>query len=199
MKKKKNIVQIPPAQEALKKGLEGIASDFDFKIAEPHSWSEYGLTVLLKKEQSLGFFENIKKSEGFNFDMLIDITCVDWLDEKEERFEVVYQFLSTEHFHRLCVKIEVPENDAKVDSVLSVWPGANFLEREAWDMYGVEFEGHGDLRRILMYDEFVGHPLRKDYPKMKKQPRVPLRVPEQHNTAKDMRREQLVPLPTRRS
>ena len=84
------------------------------------------------------------------------------------------------------------ESEPKVASIRELWPAANFLEREAWDMYGVEFENHGDLRRILMYDEFKGHPLRKDYPILKKQPRVKLRLPELHNTAKDMQRQQLV-------
>ena len=160
------------------------------KALKPHAWKGFGLTYQVDRKDSLEVFKTLK--EELSFEMLIDLTCVDWLDEKENRFEVVYQFLSIEKKQRLCIKVPVPETDAKVPSVLKLWPAANFLEREAWDMYGVEFENHGDLRRILMYDEFKGHPLRKDYPILKKQPRVKLRLPELHNTAKDMQRQQLV-------
>ena len=160
------------------------------KLLKPHAWKAYGLTYQVEKKDSIEVFKTLK--EEFSFEMLIDLTCVDWLDDKENRFEVVYQLLSIEKKQRLCIKIEVSESEPKVASIRELWPAANFLEREAWDMYGVEFENHGDLRRILMYDEFKGHPLRKDYPILKKQPRVKLRLPELHNTAKDMQRQQLV-------
>jgi len=119
------------------------------------------------------------------------------MDVREPRFDVVYQLLSIEHLHRLTLKIQVGEDNPEVDSVLDLWPAANFIEREVWDMFGIKFKGHGDLRRILMYEEFVGHPLRKDYPKRAKQPRVPLRIPELRNPSADMNREQLVSLPVR--
>jgi len=76
---------------------------------------------------------------------------------------------------RLRVRVPVPENDAVVESLTALWPGANFLEREVWDLFGIRFNGHPDLRRILLYDEFQGHPLRKDYPVNLCQPRVPER------------------------
>ncbi len=142
-------------------------------------------------------FERLKSEDAFLFNMLIGLTCVDWMDKKEPRFEVIYHLLSLTHNSRLCIRVAADEDDPKVDSLRSLWPAANFLEREVWDMYGVEFENHGDLRRILMYDEFVGHPLRKDYPKHAKQPRIELRVPELRNTSADMQREQLVSLPVR--
>ena len=129
--------------------------------------------------------------------MLIDITAVDYLDSREPRFDVVYQLLSLTHHHRLCLKISADEAKPEVESIRSLWEGANFLEREVWDMYGITFRGHGDLRRILMYDEFVGHPLRKDYPLRAKQPRVQMRIPELRNTSPDMEREVLVSLPVR--
>jgi NADH-quinone oxidoreductase subunit C len=88
------------------------------------------------------------------------------------RFEVVYHFLSLAQNRRLRVKVPVPEEDPQVPSLVSHWPGANWLEREAWDMFGILFQGHPDLRRILMYDEFEGHPLRKDYPYRKRQPLI---------------------------
>lgn len=88
------------------------------------------------------------------------------------RFAVVYHFFSTAHKHRLRLVVPVPEDAAEVDTLTDLWAGANWLEREAWDMFGVEFRGHPDMRRILMYEEFEGHPLRKDYPVMKRQPLV---------------------------
>lgn len=86
------------------------------------------------------------------------------------RFAVVYHLLSTSRFHRLRIKCRVPEDDPVIPTVTSVWPGANWLERETYDMYGIRFSGHPDLRRIYLYDEFVGHPLRKDYGKHDEQP-----------------------------
>jgi len=110
------------------------------------------------------------------FDFLSDLTAVDYVAYppagREPRFEVVYQLYSTSKQHRLRVKVGVPEDHAEVASVTELWPGAGWLEREVWDLYGIKFAGHPDLRRILMYDEFVGHPLRKDYPKEKRQPLV---------------------------
>jgi len=88
------------------------------------------------------------------------------------RFAVVYHFYSMAHKHRLRLVVPVEEADAAVDSLSSLWPGANWLEREVWDMFGIAFRGHPDLKRILMYDEFAGHPLRKDYPVKKRQPLI---------------------------
>jgi NADH-quinone oxidoreductase subunit C len=88
------------------------------------------------------------------------------------RFTVVYHFYSTAHKHRLRLVVPVEEADAAVDSLCSLWPGANWLEREVWDMFGITFRGHPDLKRILMYDGFEGHPLRKDYPVKKRQPLI---------------------------
>lgn len=88
------------------------------------------------------------------------------------RFEVCYQLRSLAHRHRLRVKVQVKENDAKVPSLAALWPAFDWQERETFDMYGIRFDGHPDLRRIYLYDEFVGYPLRKDYPKDKRQPLV---------------------------
>lgn len=86
------------------------------------------------------------------------------------RFTVVYHLFSTGLIHRLRIKCRVPEDDPAIPSVTPVWPGANWLERETYDLYGIGFTGHPDLRRIYLYDEFVGHPLRKDYGKHDEQP-----------------------------
>ncbi|MCB0345182.1 MAG: NADH-quinone oxidoreductase subunit C, partial [Bdellovibrionales bacterium] len=152
----------------------------------------------VRKANAADVLKTPRDAPKLAYNMLIEVTAVDWLDKREPRFDVVYQLLSLEHLHRLCIRIEVDEDKPEVDSVVSLWPTANFLEREVWDMYGISFAGHGDLRRILMYDEFVGHPLRKDYPLRGKQPRVPLRIPELRNTAPDMVRSELVSLPSRR-
>jgi NADH-quinone oxidoreductase subunit C len=90
----------------------------------------------------------------------------------ESRFAVVYHFFSLKHKHRLRLVVPLEETDAEVDSLTSLWAGANWLEREVWDMFGIRFRGHPDLKRILMYDEFQGHPLRKDYPVKKRQPLI---------------------------
>ena len=88
------------------------------------------------------------------------------------RFAVVYHFFSLTHKHRLRLVIPLEAADAEVDSLTPLWAGANWLEREVWDMFGIRFRGHPDLKRILMYDEFEGHPLRKDYPVNKRQPLI---------------------------
>ena len=92
----------------------------------------------------------------------------------QSRFTVVYHFYSMAHKHRLRLAVPVGEAEAvaEVDSLTSLWPGANWLEREVWDMFGIGFRGHPDLKRILMYKEFEGHPLRKDYPVKKRQPLI---------------------------
>jgi NADH-quinone oxidoreductase subunit C len=88
------------------------------------------------------------------------------------RFAVVYHFYSVAHKHRLRLVVPVQEGDAEVDSLTPLWSGANWLEREVWDMFGIAFRGHPDLKRILMYEAFEGHPLRKDYPVKKRQPLI---------------------------
>ena len=89
-----------------------------------------------------------------------------------ERYVVVYHFFSLPLKHRLRLEVPVHETDAEVDSLTSLWAGADWLEREVWDMFGIRFRGHQNLKRILMYDEFVGHPLRKDFPVNKRQPLI---------------------------
>ncbi len=88
------------------------------------------------------------------------------------RFVVVYHFYSQEHKHRLRLVVPVEEAEAELESLTSLWAGADWLERELWDMFGIRFQGHPDLKRILMYEEFDGHPLRKDYPVNKRQPLI---------------------------
>jgi len=113
----------------------------------------------------------LRDTDGLDFEMLVDLTCVDWLGQ-EPRFEVVHHLYSVKRNHRVRVKARVPEPLCEIDSVAGVYPSANWMEREVFDLYGVRFRGHPDLRRILLYEGFDGHPLRKDYPKEKRQPLV---------------------------
>ena len=115
--------------------------------------------------------EFLRDDPTTKLDMFTDLTCVDRFGH-EPRFDVVLHLYSLEKKHRVRLYGGVPEEDPLIDTVVPLWPGANWFEREAYDLYGVRFRGHPDLRRILMYPEFVGHPLRKDYPKEKRQPLV---------------------------
>ena len=112
--------------------------------------------------------------DGFGFDMFVDVTAVDW-PEREPRFDVVWHFYSTRHFARVRVKTRVPLADPTVDSLVPLYGSAAFMERECHEMYGIVFRGNADLRPLLLYEGFEGHPLRKDYPKQKEQPLVPYR------------------------
>jgi NADH-quinone oxidoreductase subunit C len=105
------------------------------------------------------------------FDMLTDVTAVDYLGE-EPRFEMVYHLYSVPKNKRLRIKARVAESAPEIATLCELWPSANWMEREVWDLYGIRFTGHPDLRRILLYEEFQGHPLRKDYPKERRQPLV---------------------------
>jgi NADH-quinone oxidoreductase subunit C len=113
----------------------------------------------------------LRESDGLDFEMLTDLTAVDYLGQ-EPRFEIVYHLYSVQRNHRVRIKARVPEEPCEIDSVVELYPSADWMEREAFDLYGVRFRGHPDLRRILLYDEFDGHPLRKDYDKERRQPLV---------------------------
>jgi NADH-quinone oxidoreductase subunit C len=112
--------------------------------------------------------------DAFRFDQFSDVTAVDWLG-REPRFEVVWHLYSTMHKLRVRLKAWVTAAEPKVDSLVSLYGSAHFMERECHEMYGIVFAGNPDLRPILLYEGFVGHPLRKDYPKEREQPLVPYR------------------------
>ena len=99
----------------------------------------------------------------FGFEVCVDVTAVDWYRQRRTRFQVVVNLLSHQHRQRLRITTGVPTDDPVVPSLCSVYPGANFPEREVYDLFGITFEGHPDLTRILMPDDWEGHPLRKDY------------------------------------
>ena len=109
------------------------------------------------------------------FDMLMDLTGVDYVGypgRSGPRFEVVYHLYSLARGKRIRIKVGADADAPEVPTAIEIWPAANWMEREVWDLYGIRFAGHPDLRRILLYDEFEGHPLRKDYPKERRQPLV---------------------------
>ena len=112
--------------------------------------------------------------EKFRFDMLLDVTAVDWLG-REPRFEVVWHLYSTAHRVRVRIKAGVAEAAPTVDTLTGAYGSAHYMERECHEMYGIVFAGNPDLRPILLYEGFQGHPLRKDYPKEREQPLVPYR------------------------
>jgi NADH-quinone oxidoreductase subunit C len=128
-------------------------------------------TAVIARQVLVEIVDFLKKDPRLQFDMLIDITAVDYMGQTP-RFAVVYHFLSMASLRRLRLKVFVEESDPIVDSLTPWWGSANWLEREVWDMFGIRFQGHPDLKRILMYEEFQGHPLRKDYPIHKRQPLI---------------------------
>jgi len=147
------------------------------KVLETHAFRG-DETVVLAREQLRESFRLFKEDPRLGLNFLSDITAVDYWRKKEPRFEVVYHLVSLKGRQRLRVKVRVPETDLTIDSLTPLWPGANWMEREVWDLFGIRFLGHPDLRRILLYEEFQGHPLRKDYPVNLWQPLVPERKVE---------------------
>ena len=135
----------------------------------------HGVLVLQLAAADVAATVRLLKTE-FAFDLFTDVTAVDWPGQNP-RFEVVYHFYSTRHFARVRLKTRVSEDDPTVESLVPLYGAARFMERECHDMYGIVFRGNPDLRPILLYEGFVGHPLRKDYPKQKEQPLVPYRKP----------------------
>ncbi len=133
-------------------------------------------TALAERSAILDLLRFCRDDPALRFEILMDLTAVDYLKypgrENGPRFEVVYHLYSPTHNHRLRLKVRVEEDDAVVATAVPLWPIANWFEREVWDMFGIRFEGHPDLRRLLMYEEFEGHPLRKDYPVNKRQPLI---------------------------
>jgi NADH-quinone oxidoreductase subunit C len=121
------------------------------------------LTLYLRPEFLRRACQFLRDASGLRFDFLADLTAVD-LYPNEPRFEVVYHLLSLNTTERLRLKVRVSGDNPLVDSLVPVWPSANAFEREAFDLFGIRFEGHPYLRRILLPEEWEGHPLRKDYP-----------------------------------
>jgi NADH-quinone oxidoreductase subunit C len=120
-------------------------------------------TVVVPREYLRDLCERARTDGELQFNLLSDATCVDRFPA-EPRFELNYQLVSIPHRRRITLRVRVPGSDPAVDSLVPVWPGANWLEREIFDLFGIRFTGHPDLRRILLPDDFEGHPLRRDFP-----------------------------------
>lgn len=128
-------------------------------------------TLILRKEAILDVARLLKEDPELQFNFLMDITAVDYLG-RHPRFEIVYHFLSLPFSRRLRIKLQSDDLYPTVKSLTPLWKTANWLERECFDLYGIRFEGHPNLTRIMLYEGFEGHPLRKDYPKTKRQPLI---------------------------
>ena len=171
--------------------LEKLQARFGADVLYTHSFRGDD-TAIVKRDALLAVAAYLKNELGFN--LLVDETVVDLLTMSEcethpawsgERFEFVAHFYSIDRNVRVRIKARCPENDARIPSLYSLYKAANFMEREIFDMYGVTMEGHPDLRRILLYDEFQGHPLRKDYPISRQQPLIPMSLESVHSSSLD--------------
>lgn len=152
--------------------LEQIKEKF---LDDVYETSEFrgDLVVILNKKIIKDAMQFLKTDSALQFNMLMDLTAVDYLWQgRTPRFDVVYHLFSMSKKHRIRIKAGVDEKDPMIDSLVSLWPIANWFEREVWDLFGIQFTGHPNLTRIMMYEGFEGHPLRKDYPYNKRQPLV---------------------------
>jgi NADH-quinone oxidoreductase subunit C len=160
-------------------GIENETPDYALRLLTencPYAVLETALpqgdaAAILRAEFLPKVIEFLKNDSRMQFNVLIDITALDF-PERNPRFDLIYNLLSLPFNRRIRLKVPVGGADPVVSSLTSWWGSANWLEREVWDMFGIRFEGHPDLKRILMYEEFQGHPLRKDYPINKRQPRI---------------------------
>jgi NADH-quinone oxidoreductase subunit C len=125
----------------------------------------------IKPDKAAEAFRILKTDDLLFFDLFMDLTAVDW-PERRPRFDVVYHLYSVKNNHRLRIKVKVAEGES-VPTATGLWPIADWMEREVWDLYGIKFAGRPNLKRLLLYEEFKGHPLRKDYPYDKRQPLEP--------------------------
>jgi NADH-quinone oxidoreductase subunit C len=130
-------------------------------------WGREQLYVSVPADRLLEVAGFLREDGSCAYEQLCDLTCVDYLNfpgSPRDRYGVIYSLLSLSRNHRLWVKCFVNDPDPEVPSVTGIWRGAEWMERELWDMFGIKFAGHPDLRRILTWDGFKAHPLRKDYP-----------------------------------
>ena len=163
--------------------LEKLRVKFGDAITDTHS--DHGDdTAVVRPDAWKAVCEFLRNDPQMDFDYLVDLCGVDYPERgaQKQRIEVVLHLCSISKRHRVRIKARVGDEEAEtveIDSVTGIWPGANWFERETYDMLGVNFRGHPDMRRILMYPEFVGYPLRKDYPANKTQPLVEYRTEEE--------------------
>ena len=155
-------VELEKLEEVLKNKVSEFFGD---KLLSLEITPQKELVLTVDRSVILGVCKLLRDDSDFQFDLCSYITAIDYSAlGKTPRFSVVYQLTSTVKLHRIRVKVPVPEEDPTVDSVYPVWKVAGFTEREVFDMYGIIFNDHPDLRRILMPDDWEGHPLRKEFP-----------------------------------
>jgi NADH-quinone oxidoreductase subunit C len=155
--------------------VEAIQKRFAGAIVSTHAWRG-DETVVLKRESLVEVARFLKEDPAMDFKLPIDVCGVDYLGRKEPRFEVVYHLYSLTKRHRIRLKVEVDEAEGQcwVPTLTGVYRGVSWFEREVWDMFGVRFKDHPKHLRILLYEEFEGHPLRKDFPQRGYQPLLPM-------------------------
>lgn len=148
------------------KPLEIVNTLQDIFKGEIKEISEFNgqVSVIVARERIIEIIRYLHDSPELDFDHLQDICGVDYMNKKPIRFEVVYQLFSITQEHSIRIRAEVPEEDPSIETLSNIWEGAGWHERECYDMFGIIFKGHKDLRRILMPEDWNGHPLRKDYP-----------------------------------
>jgi NADH-quinone oxidoreductase subunit C len=137
--------------------------EWNASVVEAAKFDRDELTIWIAKEAISEAGKILRDAADCPFNFLADLTCVDWYPS-EPRFEVVYHLLSVPKKERVRLKVRLDGSSPAIESVTSVWPAANFYEREVFDLFGVRFTGHPNLQRIMMPEDWEGHPLRKDYP-----------------------------------
>lgn len=159
-------IPLPPLTALLKETYPAIVLE--------HHCQHGDETVVIKREGMLDLLGFLKSDSRCAFEMMMDLTAVDY-QPRLPRFEVVIHLKSISLHHRVRIKVPLEEEAAEVDSIRDLWVAADWYERECHEMYGIAFAGHPDLRPLLLYEGFQGHPLRKDYEKGLAQPLVPMR------------------------
>ncbi len=160
--------------------LERFQEKFSSHIVS-HTQAFGNLVVTVKKDQIHEMLAFLKSDPALDFNLFMDACGIDYQGMPElpadfPRFAVLYNLYSLQHQHRIQLKVQIPYQDGVemvLPTAMGVWAGANWYEREIWDMFGIRFDGHPHLKRLLLYDAFEGHPLRKDYPMAKRQ-KIPL-------------------------
>jgi NADH-quinone oxidoreductase subunit C len=159
------------------RALTLVQEKFPDAFAEQYTDRAGGAWAVVKADALRQVMAHLKDEPHLDFKLFLSIDAVDRLQlpENDPRFEVVYFLYSVSRNEHLRLKVRVPEKSPEIPSITSIFQGADWWERFVWDFYGIRFAGHPDLRRILMYEEFKGHPLRKDYPLRERQPLIPER------------------------
>jgi NADH-quinone oxidoreductase subunit C len=163
---------------ALQESLPGVSLEVDPAVDRP--------TIVVPRDSLVAIARALRDTPSLSFQVLTEVTVVDWWPATP-RFVVVYHLLAPSHRHLLRIKVRLSGEDPHVATLSGLWPSANWLEREVWDLFGIVFDGHPDLRRLMMPEDWEGHPLRKDYPvQIKMKPKVyePLQMTEQEFEAR---------------